>query len=223
MTLLEKNFRFYVGTTIGNSQLLFWVNKYRKRYIERLISKETDVCIEGFHRSGNSFFVMLFKQKNKELKVAHHTHAAAQIIKAIHLKKPTIVLIREPEDAIASLMVWDENLAIGNALRAWISFYKRLIPYRSKFLIVTFAEVTLNPVKVVLDLNDRCGTTFNLPEFKEQQLEKIKSRVKARNNALSAPLPTAEKEEAKLKFKDTILEHKLYSKAQKLYEEFVSS
>lgn len=223
MTRIEKNLRFYVGTTISNSTYLFWLNGIRQKDPEKYLSSDSDVCIEGFQRSGNSFFILLFRHKNKQLKVAHHTHGAAQVIKAVQFNIPTIVLIRDPGDTLASLLAWDNNLSVGIGLQAWINFYQKLLSYRSGFLTIPFSEVTTNPVNVVKQLNQKFDTNFVLPSFKEEQLEKFKSKVQARNNALSAPLPTQEKEAVKKQYKVEIKNHHLYPKAQLLYQEFMST
>jgi len=221
MTSLEKNIRFFIGTTIGNSTALYWIKHKGENQKNKLIYPDSDICIEGFQRSGNSFFFTLFKRRNKALKIAHHTHAAAQVIKAVEYNVPTIVLIRKPEDAIASLVVWDDKLSISIAFSAWISFYKRLLDLQDKIQITSFEEVTENPVEVINELNIRFDTDFSLPVYNENQLTQIKSTMKQRNDPLSAPVPTAEKDMAKLKYYDAIRSHSLLSKADELYNTFL--
>lgn len=223
MTTLEKNIRFTIGTTIGNSTSLFWIKHNKEKQKDKLIYPDCDICIEGFQRSGNSFFYALFKKRNRGLKIAHHTHAAAQVIKAIEYQVPTIVLIRKPEDAISSLIVWDEKLSITTAFRSWISFYKSLLKYQNKIQITSFEEVTENPVKVVSQINERFKTNFSLPRFNEDKLVQIKTSMLKRNYPLSSPLPTVEKERAKLKHVDAIKENHLYEKANQLYIDFIEN
>jgi len=165
--------------------------------------------------------VLLFRHSHKGVKIAHHTHAAAQVIKAVEHKVPTIVLIRKPIDSVASLIVWDENLTISNAMRAWISFYQSLLDYKDKFQVTTFEEVTEDPAKVIQNLNKKYKTKFAIHNFSEKQLIKMKSNFLANKDRLSSPLPTAEKDMAKLKYYDRIKEHRLYSKAKYIYEQFL--
>lgn len=220
MTSLEKNIRFFIGTSIGNSTSLFKiVNKKRE---DKYIASDSDICIEGFQRSGNSFFVLLFKRRNKSIKIAHHTHAAAQVIKAIGYQIPTIVLIRKPEDAIASLVVWDEKLSVSNALRAWISFYQTLYKIKDDIQITTFEEVTENPAGVIRQCNDRFKTNFEPPVFSEEDLKKIKAGVHERNKPLSAPLPTIEKDRAKDKYYKSIKAHVTFPRANKIYQNYLN-
>src|SRR5689334_19049404 len=74
----------------------------------RAVSRGTEIVIEGFPRSANTFAVVAFRlAQQREIEIAHHLHAAAQIKHAINLKVPVIVLIREPSDAILSVAVKD--------------------------------------------------------------------------------------------------------------------
>jgi len=219
MNKLEKNLRFLTGTTVGNSNFLFSINYYRKSFQEKIIRPDCHWCIEGFQRSGNSFFIFLIRRKNKGLKLAHHTHAAAQIVKAVKYKVPTIVLIRKPEDAIASLLAWDPNLSFGIALKAYIQFHKGIRKYIQDVLLVAFEDVISKPVDVVKACNDRFNTTFELPIFNERQLEKIKINVTARNPLTAGLLPTPEKEEAKAIHKVEIERHPKYLDALALYQD----
>ncbi len=43
----------------------------------------TDICIDGYPRSANSFSVRMFQQANPDTHIAHHTHSIANIQKAI--------------------------------------------------------------------------------------------------------------------------------------------
>ncbi len=218
MNAFEKNFRFRTGTIIGNSPILFPINYYRSSYKEKIISLDSDCCIEGFQRSGNSFFILLFKRKNKTTKLAHHTHAAAQIIKAVKYNVPTIVLIRNPIDVIASLLAWDDKLKISTALDAYIQFHQKILPFNNDYMLVDFEAVIAKPALVVNAFNERFGTQFILPEFSDEQLQKIKAGVRARNEASMAPLPTPEKEKLKELFKIEIKKSPKLLQARQLYD-----
>ena len=94
-TLLQRNPKFYI-----NLQLF----RYKgKRYRRKIVTPETDIVIEGFPRSANSFSVKAFKHANgDEYKIATHLHAYPQVIMGVRYKVPTLVLVREPFACIAS-------------------------------------------------------------------------------------------------------------------------
>ena len=220
MNALEKNLRFLTGTTIGNSKILFPINYYRKEYNDRIVHADSDCCIEGFQRSGNSFFVILFKNRNRTLKIAHHTHAAAQILRAIEYNIPTLVLIREPVEVIASLLAWDSSLLVGVALKAYISFYRKLLPYVDNFLVIGFEDVTTKPIDVVKAFNTRFGVNFILPEYTDARIDRIREGINNRNVATASPLPTPEKEKAKEGTRERIKDDPKLSDAIKIYGQF---
>ena len=61
-------------------------------------------------RSANTFALVAFQlAQSRELEIAHHLHAAAQIKRAVALGVPAIVLVREPSEAVLSLMVRDPS------------------------------------------------------------------------------------------------------------------
>lgn len=222
MNVREKNLRFLVGTTIGNSKLLFGLNYYRAEYKDKIIRPDSDCCIEGFQRSGSSFFLFLFRKKNKKAKIAHHTHAAEQVIRAVKYKLPTIVLIREPEEVIASLLAWDEKLKVKVALKAYICFHKRLLPYAKDMFIVSFEDVTEKPVDIVKELNARFDTNFTSPSFTKGTLEIYKRRILSRNETISSPLPTPEKDKAKDLLRRQIIGDSKLLEARKVFEKLYS-
>jgi len=60
------------------------------------ITGETEVVIDGFPRSGNTFAVVAFRQaQSRRVSVAHHGHVPALAIEAHRRGVPALVLIRE--------------------------------------------------------------------------------------------------------------------------------
>jgi len=223
MTSLEKNLRFYLGCKIGNLPSLFWLNYHRKQFQEKIISKETDICIEGFQRSGNSFFFRVFKKYNREVAIAHHIHASVQILKAIDYKIPAVVLIRKPADAIASLLTWDHTLRLDIAIRAYVDFYKTLLPYKNDVVLAKFEEATSNPSWVIDVVNRRFDTDFIVPDLNAKDLEELKLNLHNRqSNKLISPVPNSDKELLNQKNKQLVTSHSLFKHADKIYHSFVN-
>ena len=220
MNAIEKNLRFIAGNVIGNSPILFPLNYYRGAYKEKIINPDSDCCIEGFQRSGSSFFVLLFKRANSYIKLAHHTHSSTQVIKAVGYKVPTMVLIRQPEDVIASLLALDSKLKVNVALGAYISFYRNILPYKKDFMIVDFEDVTETPALVVSEFNKRFDIRLTPPEFSEKRLNRIKGNIKKNKDVYMSPLPTAEKEKVKELFKSEIENNPKLVTANNLYKQF---
>lgn len=222
MTPLEKNFRFYIGCKIGNVSSLFWLNYYRSQFKNNIITKETDICIEGFHRSGNSFFFRVFRKYNQWVTVAHHMHASMQVQNALKYNIPVIVLIRRPEDAIASLLTWDNSLSVQVAIKCYIDFYKPLLSKKEKFVVARFSVVTSKPSRIINRVNRKFNTKFFVPTLDEKTLEKMKNNLHSnQTNHLISPVPNEAKEVLNQKNKQIVLEHPLLEKANDLYHSFV--
>lgn len=85
--------------------LYYWVCLYRRRVLRqdiRLAGPNTRLCIEGYPSSGNTFAISVVRQAWPGLSVASHRHCIAAVRRALQLSVPTIVLLRQPEEAISS-------------------------------------------------------------------------------------------------------------------------
>jgi hypothetical protein len=165
-------------------KLLKW--KHRGTwFVDRIVSKQTDIVIEGFPRSSNSFAVKAFKTaQDYDVKIATHTHSYAQIIEAVKFKKPTLVLIRKPNECIISLKALNmqvnagdekmfEKIDIREYLLWYIDFYSALLKHRENFVIATFEEVTSNYSSVLIKLNEKFKTNFKVFQHTTESTKSI--------------------------------------------------
>ena len=90
------------------------------------VTPTTEIVIERYPRSANTFALVAFQlAQSRELEIAHHLHAAAQIKRAVALGVPAIVLVREPSEAVLSLMVRDPSASMRWAIRGYVRFFQR--------------------------------------------------------------------------------------------------
>jgi hypothetical protein len=142
------------------------------------VSQTTEIVIEGYPRSGNTFAVVAFRQaQGREIKMAHHLHAAAQIKRAARLGVPAIMLIREPSEAILSVVVRDPHVSVRYALRSYIRFYSTVLPYLEKTVVAPFATVTSDLASVIRIVNTRYGTAFKEFVPTEEALNSVRQTV----------------------------------------------
>lgn len=135
--------------------------KYSKRTRDLVVNDRTELVIEGFPRSGNTFTVVAFQfAQDHRITIAHHLHASAQIKAAMARRIPAIVLIREPADAVLSWLIRDPHLTVAHMLRHYIRFYTSLLACRDEYILATFEDVTGNLGLVMGKLNQRFGTTY---------------------------------------------------------------
>ena len=96
----------------------------------------TDLVIEGYPRSGNSYLFVAIKKTNPELKISSHTHSIANVKRAITYKKKVVILIRSPLEAVSSILIFHKNLSIALALKDYYVFYDFVLRNKNKFLII---------------------------------------------------------------------------------------
>jgi hypothetical protein len=203
-----------------------------KKSAFRLVSKHSTMCIEGFPRSANSFTVAAFKIcSGINNGIATHMHSHTNILEAIKLGVPTLVLVRKPEDAVVSLKVLSkEDAIIRNEkhietpiywyLEWYIIFYSSLLEKKNHFVIGKFEDVTTNFSKIITDFNDKYSTNFKVIEDVVTQVKNIDTK-KPRNHIF----PTEFRENEKKTVKDELKSEKvkkLIKEANKVYELFVS-
>lgn len=221
MRRIEKNLRFYAGNTLGNSTTLFFLNKYRNFGDGNIIGPSTNLCVEGFQRSGNSYFINFFKMVNVDVEIAHHYHSAVQIVKAIQQQTPSIILIREPKDAIASLITWDDRLNIRTALASYIQFYKKVLPLKESCLIIHFEELIKGIDPIIIKINQRFGTNFSTTNFSKEHHDKLLKEGELEHNDLqTSPYPNQLKVKQNNSNRLKVEQHCAYKKAFYLYCKF---
>lgn len=155
-----------------------WPSAARRFTTGEFPTRATEVCIEGFLRSGNTFAVIAFQSAQpRQVSIAHHVHAAGAVIAACDMGTPTIVLIRPPEESVLSYVVRWPELTIGQALRGYVRFYEPLVPYRDRFVVGTFDEVTGDLGGVIRRLNGRFGTSFEPFRPTEENLRAVREEL----------------------------------------------
>ncbi|MEM6253273.1 MAG: hypothetical protein AAF821_10155 [Cyanobacteria bacterium P01_D01_bin.156] len=126
-----------------------------------VIRSTTDVVIEGYPRSGNTFASVAFRYAQPApIRMAYRLHAPIQLIEAIHRKIPAVVLVRNPEDAVLSWVIHRPHLTIPQALQGYVRFYKRVLPYLNDMVVAEFNTTVSDYGKVIRDVNDKFGTQF---------------------------------------------------------------
>lgn len=120
------------------------------------LTRTTDLVVEGFPRSGNSFAeaAILCSQAPKLIRIAHHSHSAGQVLLALQRSLPILLLFREPIDAVTSLIERsDGDLTAEIGLDEYVRFYTPLINHQERILFASFDEVTLAFNQVISKLN----------------------------------------------------------------------
>jgi hypothetical protein len=149
-----------------------------------IVSKASDVTIEGYPRSGNSFAHSAFRSAQiQKTRIATHVHSYAQIVRSVDLSVPTMVMLRNPKDACLSLVALSNEIAERDAsevklsrakqslmenLRSYKTFYEKVLQVKDGIIVAEFTLVTSDFGEIVRRMNKRFGTAFELYENSEQ-------------------------------------------------------
>ncbi len=161
----------------------------RRRHWSRqwVVQPDTEIAIEGFPRSGNSFALSAFRHSNPDVvRIATHVHMPAQIIMAARYRIPTIVLLREPVAAVCSMIALSTQIGdreeidcestradIRRLLNFYSLFYQRVYTVRNRILFAPFTQVTKDFGVVIAAVNARWATNFSRFQHDERTVEAI--------------------------------------------------
>lgn len=191
-----------------------------------LVRPTTGLCIEAPPRSGNSFFVTGFSMANPTVQLAHHHHVPAQVLRAISLQVPVVVLLRNPVDSsLAKAAPGMEPFLIGTTLARWISFWQVVKDSLTSTVAVPFEYLISNPAGVISRLNGAFGTFFSV-SFPESRLvfEEMERGRLAKLGRISAEKPNPNIPSSQIAAKEELLrsyahKHSRAKAAMGLYRE----
>lgn len=218
-----KTIQYATRNVLGSHPFLFPLLKLR--FKDYVITKQTDICIEGPPRSANSFALKVFLLQNPGCRVAHHVHVSMQVLYAVRYRIPCIVLLREPSEVLSSLLIVDRNLSIETAVRSYVDFYRQIQHVRSAVVVAEFDDVIAGFPKVISQVNAKYGTSFNAAPITKEVVASIFSEmeaeiVKKKQPRLLTPVPKKEKEVLKQGVKEKLYMTPVFHEAQAVYDEW---
>ena len=110
---------------------------------EHAVGPRTQLVVEGFPRSANSWIEGCVREAWPGLRVAQHLHAAASLREAARRGLPAILLLREPEAAVASLLLREPAIydpALG--FEEYVRFHSGLPAVAGRLLVAPFEAAT---------------------------------------------------------------------------------
>lgn len=127
----------------------------------RRIHDGTQLVIEGFPRSGNTFAVFALRSAQpRPVEVTSHVHVPAQVEVAVDRGIPTLVAVREPIGTVTSLVIAAPHLPPHRALREYVHHHRRLLPLRDQISVADFEQITHDMGEVTRQVNRRFSTDF---------------------------------------------------------------
>lgn len=193
------------NSDIAYRAMLSAIATFRPDQLSLLAKRDSEVVIEGFPRSANTFFTAHFlTSQPRSMRVAHHLHEAYQIRLAERFAIPCVVLIRPPADAVVSSLLRDRRPPPSSLIRNYIRFYSESLRVRVSWVPAPFAAVIAEPNAIIAKLNSAYGTSFS--KLDASEIELVTNRVVEMDrralaadasNPLRIALPSPEKDAAK--------------------------
>jgi len=215
--------RLGAQTQLGRSPSLYRL-LHRLRGAPRsgnLVEPTSDLCIEAPSGSGNSFFVNGFLMINPGVRLAHHHHVAAQLLRGVALGVPTAVILRDPVDCVVSRCS-DASRLIGPVFAQWIRFFTTAEALAPSLLLLSFASVTGNPGEAIERINRRFARSFEsrFPEAERVFASMDEAYAHAVGDAAGVRNPNRpdpSKADRKRSIRPSVESHRLAPAARALY------
>jgi hypothetical protein len=149
---------FYAGVAMvpgGDARYERW------RHPERLtVGPATGIVVEGYPGSANTWVSVVIGLANPNVQAARHRHRAAQAIEGIRRRIPVLLLVRDPVDAVASIIVRQPDRRSDVELARYEAFYRACLPVADKVVVATFEQATTDVDSVIRTLNEQFGTVL---------------------------------------------------------------
>ena len=165
-----------LGTAVGRAtrsavRKVLWRSPRLSTLIQKLLREHqadvvhSDIVIEGFPRSGNPFAEIMFRLTQRaDIRISSHSHHPSTVWQAIEVKKPTILLLRKPEDALMSwASSWNKTSADGllNIIDVYVRYHEAILPLMSQLVVVEFDDFIKDYRVLVRRAQDRFQISLN--------------------------------------------------------------
>lgn len=175
-----ERLRYDLRRFAGTSPLLYFTYVRLRRPVgyRHIVDANKDLLIEGFPRSGNTFAKQAFCfAQSGSVNVAHHLHVPAQVIEAVRLDVPAVLLVRQPKDAVVAFGLMNPNLHLGQILKSYLRYHRCLLPYLDRIVVATFEQATTDFGAVIRSINEKYNTCFVEFQHSEENQAEVFARL----------------------------------------------
>lgn len=204
-----------------------WALLHRKKLPQR----GDALYLDGYPRSGNTYFTALIRRLDSRIAFADHLHCVAPIKIALKAGVPTFILVRTPEDTVLSHMVHLEQFGrkskrinanprrhAERLLDNWIRYYWFVDRHRKQLKVILSDRAFKKPIREVERMFETAcvakGVDFN------DRLKQIHTEFVARDASKaqgSTSYPSEERERMKNWYRACLEEAHGLARARQLY------
>ncbi|WP_174614761.1 sulfotransferase domain-containing protein [Virgibacillus ihumii] len=204
----------------------------RSSYYRNITKKVTDICIEAYPSSANTYLMFLVLNLNKDIYISHHTHTIANMKLAIKMNKPCVVVIRNPLDAISSYIFRfnseesENNKVLIRAIDEYFEFYKFVQKNIENVYLVTFEDLIDNTSDVMVELQNYTNLELNIENIDmevliNKSLNDVKNKAERKGRSGKGSVPSKSKEMGKKVVKNKIKNFSTYHESLELYNSLI--
>ena len=198
----------------------------------RQITDHTDLVVEGFPRSGNTFAVFALQDAARHrLRLSSHVHHPSQVKLAVERGLPTVLVVREPVGTLASYLSFGQHGRPAAVLKEYSGYLRELVPYVDQLVVCDFTEVVSDLSAIIDRINERFAMSIppfdQSPENVDRVFEEIERQHQLLHGRLDpvnvAPRPSAGRREVSDRARAGILDPRneaLLAEAVKVYDYF---
>jgi hypothetical protein len=139
--------------------------------ISRQITANTELVVEGFPRSGNTFTVFALQDAaSNQIQLSSHVHHPSQVKHAVMKGIPVVLVVREPISVLSSYLTYGPHGRARDVLKEYHSYHQELVPYVDRVLVLDFEEIVSDMPAAILRINRRFS--LKIPPF-DQSSENV--------------------------------------------------
>lgn len=143
------------------------------------------LVIDGYPRSANSFSMTGLGLLLPEQRLFGHTHSVHTLAVAVRRGIPTILLLRDPDEAVSSYSQMVDGMTLKFAYNSYARFHKSLERLKHEILIVSFATATRDLARVVPEVESRFGVELGQPRLVEDLDSLVFAELEETNRRLN--------------------------------------
>ncbi len=209
-----------------------WFKLYRSKHGVKInwLDRNTTIFFDGYPRSGNTFMYFLFGKIYDIDIIAHHYHAIAPLKIALKKRIKSIIIIREPIEAIASNYLKRFELiglpkkinypVLKRLIIDYKNYYKFINRNKDKVFLVHFNSLINNPENTIFQIDLFLENLSGLEEsVLKKRINEVKDLSFGSKSVLGSSKPNQEKSILKKEIKRVIKNIQEYEECKKAYFE----